>query len=138
MVKLDDLRITKLKCLSCGSRDKRISILSAGPMSEKIGFATTCCNCGHTKKYLFRKQRKNPISTKALIALLEGRIKVKEVFCAIPEPFCPRKNCELYHRRVNKHDLRYKDIMNGTYKADSFSRSGEIKDMRDIERKRFF
>ena len=49
MVSLDKLRITKLKCLSCGCRDKRIAILQSKTTRKKIGFATICCNCGHIK-----------------------------------------------------------------------------------------
>ena len=141
MVELDKLRITKLKCLSCGSRDKRVSILGFGPKNERIGFTTTCCNCGETKKYVFREKKKDPINNRALVTMNEGRCHVTDIFCAIPHPFCDKKECSLYNRCVKGKDLTYKDLKNENYKIESVSRiDADIRDFMDekIEKKRFF
>ena len=141
MVELDKLRITKLKCLSCGSRDKRVSIIRFGHKNERIGFTTTCCNCGETKKYVFREKKKDPINNRALVAMNEGRCHVTDIFCAIPHPFCDKKECSLYNRCVKGKDLTYKDLKNENYKIESISRiDADIRDFMDekIEKKRFF
>ena len=141
MVELDKLRITKLKCLSCGSRDKRVSILGFGPKNERIGFTTTCCNWKKKKKYVFREKKKDPINNRALVAMNEGRCHVTDIFCAIPHPFCDKKECSLYNRCVKGKDLTYKDLKNENYKIESVSRiDADIRDFMDekIEKKRFF
>ena len=135
MVELDKLRVTKLKCLTCGSRDKRVSILAYGPKNEKIGFTTTCCNCGQTLTYKFKDKKSNPINNKELALMLEGRCHVSCMFCAIPHPFCPNKKCDLYNKCTCNKDLRFKDIKNENYGLSSFERVDTIRDFVDFDTK---
>ena len=133
MVSLDKLRITKLKCLSCGCRDKRITILESKTTRKKIGFATICCNCGHIKTYMFRKNRKckmlqgEVISDFDTIEHLNGKSEVSQIFCAIPHPYCINTSCPLYQSRVKK-DMSFLDIEEGRYESAGIKRipEGEI------------
>ena len=139
MVSLDKLRITKLKCLSCGCRDKRVSILTHPKTGKRLGFSTTCCNCGETRTYVFRDQKKK--FTEQLIdnldvkSILEKECVVTCIFCAIPEPFCPNKNCPLYRKRCLK-DLTFKDLEDMKYDGELI-REPEISPIPDSEKGKF-
>lgn len=43
-------RISKWKCLFCGSRQKK-KIDIYGKSDRKIGYAIQCCNCGHVDRF---------------------------------------------------------------------------------------
>ena len=50
MVQLDEDRISRWKCLVCGSKQKKIidAITKSG---KKAGFSLHCCNCGHIDQF---------------------------------------------------------------------------------------
>lgn len=121
MVSLDKLRIAKLKCLSCGCRDKRIAFLRDKITRKRVGITTICCNCGETKTYIFRNQEKGfseeTIKNMDVKSYLEGNVYVEGILCAIPEPFCPNKNCPLYKTRCQK-EFTYEEFMTGKYDGE--------------------
>lgn len=126
MITLNKLRITKFKCPSCGSRDKRIAILSNKYTEDKIGFSTICCNCGNVKLYMFQKKDKNKLNEN-IISCFNGNNIVSNLFCAIPHPFCENKSCPLYNSRIKK-ELSFHDIEKGKYDIVKIQRipEGEI------------
>lgn len=130
MVELDRLRVSKLKCDSCGCRDKRVAILKHKHSDRKIGFSTICCNCGSIKTYMFRHNRKrwsgNLIDNNDFIDFMHGETEVCCMFCPIPEEYCPNKSCSL-HGKGCCDDLTYNDIVEGNY-PQTFERVLETDD----------
>lgn len=142
MVELDKLRVTKLKCLSCGCRDKRIALLSSTLTGKRIGIATICCNCGEVRTYISRitRDKTKELSEKNkeenscccgcqqdkqetdnfffdnedVLSYLLSNYEVSDIFCAIPDPYCPRKNCPLYPSKPEQ-DLTIGDLYNGYF-----------------------
>lgn len=115
MEQLDDLRVTKLKCLSCGCRDKRIAI-RRDRNNRKVSFSTICCNCGEVRNYIFRDHNfkrdasHSIISDVDILKHLSDQETITEIFCAIPGKFCLNTECPLHHHRPLK-ELTYGDIM---------------------------
>ena len=129
MMPLNRFRVTKLKCLSCGCRDKRVAILNSKITQKRIGFATICCNCGHIKRYIFRRKkgwRGKLLNNNEIVEMLENRIYVSEIFCAIPDPFCPNYECDLKKSCPCKEDLTYEDLLKGKYPGEVVRQPEEI------------
>ena len=121
MVPLDKLRVTKLKCLSCGCRDKRVAILNSKLTQKRIGFATICCNCGHIKRYNFRRTKEwkgKLLNNSEIVEMLQNQIYVSEIFCVIPDMFCPNKGCDLKKSCPCKEDITYEDLLKGKYPGE--------------------
>ena len=143
MVDLSKLRITSLKCLSCGCRDKRIAILKSTSTGKSIGFSTICCNCGHVKTYIFRKNKNKykklegeVLDNKDIVDSLEGNQKVSCIFCAIPGNFCTNITCPL-HKSGPKRELLFSDIEEGRYKSSAVFKIPEGEKIKDPERGKF-
>lgn len=50
MVTMDEDRISRWKCLCCGSRQKKV-IEHFSTANKKIGYTLHCCNCGHIDNF---------------------------------------------------------------------------------------
>lgn len=97
MIKLTKDRISKLRCLSCGARQKRIVFLQPRVLTYKgspNSFMTVCCNCGHIQHY-FLMDHQNPSQVDSqLHYVFEEQQSITDVICGVKNSFCPFKNCE--------------------------------------------
>lgn len=100
MVKMTRDRISKLRCIACGSTDKRIALLKSGKVS--IGFATICCNCGHMHKYVFRNKERS-LDEFNIACMLKGSFTINEIKCGSKYAFCPNKQCPYWKGEPTKH-----------------------------------
>lgn len=50
MVVMDEDRISRWKCLCCGSKQKKV-IDHLNYSNKKIGYTLHCCNCGHIDNF---------------------------------------------------------------------------------------
>lgn len=101
-MRLSRNRISKLKCIACGSRDKKLAILSAPLKSDiVVGFATCCCNCGHIENYVL-KNMEETVNDDDFLAVLENQYKVSKIRCGAHNAYCPRRKCKFWkdcHRK---------------------------------------
>ena len=96
MIKMSRNRISKLRCISCGCREKKVAILS-DPIdtSKTVGFATTCCNCGHMQTYAL-KNTEETVNDADILSVLENNYKVTKITCGSHHEFCPRRKCKFW------------------------------------------
>ena len=101
-MKLSRSRISKLKCIACGSREKKLAILSAPLKHDMIvGFATACCNCGHIENYVL-KNKEETVEDEDFLNVLENRYEVSKIRCGAHNAYCSRRKCKFWkdcHRK---------------------------------------
>lgn len=100
MEELSDDRISRLKCISCGSNFKRqMDIIDHG---TKIGFSTICCNCGHIENYMINQN--NRVSDAKVWAKIQFGMPdtINTAKCAVDDTrFCD-KNCKYLKENILK------------------------------------
>ena len=96
MPKLTKNRVARLRCSSCGSRQKRIVHLQ-NSLHEVIGFSTVCCECGSIKNYAIRQYDED------LASLISStNMFIKYISCGTTENFCPHEHCKYYKKKPMK------------------------------------
>lgn len=95
MPKVMDMdRITKWKCLYCGSKLKRKVDVSKSDTGAPLSYSLCCCSCGHVANFA--------ITQKGLIAIATSTQNIgtsTKTYCAAPpdKNFCQnRKDCKFY------------------------------------------
>lgn len=96
MMKLTKDRVSKLRCISCGSKQKRIAPIFDTITRNVLGFETICCNCGHMQKYA-KPIENNLIDDSSIRSIIQGNISVGEVCCGSKHAFCPNKKCKWWN-----------------------------------------
>lgn len=100
MVKMTKDRISKLRCIGCGAKEKRVAILKSG--RKAIGFATICCNCGNMHKYVFR-DKDQVLDEFNITSMVKGSFTVAEIKCGTKYAFCPNRQCPYWKGEPTKH-----------------------------------
>lgn len=92
MMKLTRDRVSKLRCISCGARQKRVAPIFDNVTRKILGFETICCNCGHMQKYAKPLENKL-LDDESIRSIIGGNVAVGEVSCGTLHAFCPDKKC---------------------------------------------
>ena len=100
MVTMDEDRISRWKCLCCGSKQKKV-IEHFNSANKKIGYTLHCCNCGHIDNFAL---------TAAAIDLMTrantAKLGTSCTDCGLLERdlyTCPAVNCK-YRKKFDKSE----------------------------------
>ena len=91
MVKMDNDRIRRWKCLICGSKQKR-RIDIKGNTGKLISYSLLCCNCGHLDTFA--------LNTSAIDVVLcgnESKVGSVDMYCPLlleDMSFCTNTKCK--------------------------------------------
>ena len=102
---MDEDRISRWKCIFCGSRQKKI-IEHFSTANKKIGYTLHCCNCGHIDNFAL---------TAAAIELMtqanSGRLGNSCTTCGLLEKdlyTCPAVTCK-YRKKFEKEEEKMEE-----------------------------
>ena len=105
MVVMDEDRISRWKCLCCGSKQKKV-IDHLNYSNKKIGYTLHCCNCGHIDNFAL---------TAAAIDLMTranaGKLETSCTDCGLMERdlyTCPAVTCK-YRKKFEKAEEKVEE-----------------------------